>query len=277
MLDLSQLEQLAAFERLGTLAKVAEEFHISTPSVTRSMQRLEESFGAPLFVRGKNRLELTETGKLAAEYSRRLLREADDAVSRVRAFEARRRTIVVRSCAPAPLWELLHLLSEAYPERTLASDICRNEEVQAAWESGACDAAILPFPTEGARPFMEEHLFVCVPPEHELARHSSLTFSEINGFNFLLRSELGFWDVLCHEKMPASKFLVQTDPAVFDELVRASSLPCFTTDYGQRRLMKAYPGRVNLPLTDREANVVFYLSGKKTVQKILPCAKGRAS
>ena len=55
--------------------------------------------------------------------------------------------------------------------------------------------------------------------------------------------------------MPASKFLVQTDTAVFDELVNASSLPCFTTDYGQRRLQTAYPGRVNIPLTDVEASV----------------------
>ena len=45
--------------------------------------------------------------------------------------------------------------------------------------------------------FMRENLFVCVPREHELARHESLTLVEINGFNFLLRSELGFWDTLC--------------------------------------------------------------------------------
>ena len=36
---------------------------------------------------------------------------------------------------------------------------------------------------------MQENLFVCVPPEHELAHYESLTFEEINGFNFLLRSE----------------------------------------------------------------------------------------
>ena len=44
---------------------------------------------------------------------------------------------------------------------------------------------------------MRENLSVCVPREHELARHESLTLVEINGFNFLLRSELGFWDTLC--------------------------------------------------------------------------------
>ena len=41
MIDLYELWQLTAFADLGTLSKVAEEFHISTPSVTRSMQHLE--------------------------------------------------------------------------------------------------------------------------------------------------------------------------------------------------------------------------------------------
>ena len=77
----------------------------------------------------------------------------------------------------------------------------------------------------------------------------------------LLRSELGFWDTLCREKMPASKFLVQTDPAVFNELVKVSSLPCFTTDYGLSHSL-SYDERINLPLTDAEANVTFYL-GKR--------------
>ena len=51
-----------------------------------------------------------------------------------------------------------------------------------------------------------------------------VAFADINGFNFLLRSELGFWDALCREKMPSSKFLVLTDDAVFDELVKAPAV-----------------------------------------------------
>lgn len=107
---------------------------------------------------------------------------------------------------------------------------------------------------------MQENLFVCVPPEHALAKRDCLRFADINGFNFLLRTELGFWDTLCREKMPASKFLVQTDSSVFDELVRASTLLCFTTDYGQLRF--GYPGRVNIPLDEKEAHVTFYLAKK---------------
>ena len=256
MLDLEALRQLVAFADLGTLSRVAEAVHISTPSITRSMQHLEDDFGVTLFVRGKNKIELNETGKAAVEAARKLLQEADSAVRQVRDFDARQRTIVVRSCAPAPLWELQRELNMKRPGMMISSAICQNDEALSAWQGGACDMAILPFPVADALPFMKEDLFVCVPADHELAARRSLTFAEINGFNFLLRTELGFWDTLCREKMPSSKFLVQPDAAVFEELVKASSLPCFATDFGQQ----AYPNRIHIPLSDEEAHVTFYLA-----------------
>lgn len=258
MLDLYELEQFTAFVDLGTLSKVADKFHISTPSITRSMQHLEESFGVSLFSRSKNRIELNETGKFAVEYARKLLQDAEQTISQVQTFDTRRKTIVVKSCAPAPLWKLLPQLNAEKPGLMVSSAICQNEEVLTALSDGSCDIGILPFSQENAQEYMKEQLFVCVPPEHELASHNSLTFSEINGFNFLLRTELGFWDTLCREKMPASKFLVQTDTDAFNELVLNSSLPCFTTDYGiNQRLFQSK--RINIPLTDSEANVTFYI------------------
>lgn len=257
-MDLYELSQLTAFAELGTLSRVAEAFHISTPSVTRSMQHLEDSFGVPLFTRGKNRIELNETGRLAVSLARKLLQDAEQTVQQVRLFDQRQHTVVIRSCAPAPLWKLLPELNASRPDMMISSAVCQNEEVLSAWREGSCDLAILPFPLEGAEPFLQENLYVCVPPSHELAKQKTLTFAQINGFNFLLRTELGFWDTLCREKMPASKFLVQTDNAVFDELVRASSLPCFTTDYGQ--LQGTYADRVNIPLSDEDAHITFYLA-----------------
>ena len=260
MIDLYELSQLTAFAELGTLSRVAEKFHVSTPSVTRSMQHLEDDFGVPLFARSKNKIELNETGKVAVEYAQKLLQEAEQTVQQVRAFDQRQRTVVVKSCAPAPLWELLPKLNASQPDRMVSSAVCQNAEVLAAWQDGTCDIAILPFPIPGAKPFMQENLFVCVPRDHELAKQKALTFAQVNGFNFLLRTQLGFWDTLCREKMPASKFLVQTDTAVFDELVKASSLPCFTTDYGQ--LQGGFLERVNIPLSDAEAHVTFYMASQ---------------
>lgn len=266
MLNLDELQQLAAFARLGTLSRVAEEFHISSPSVTRSMQNLEECFGVSLFARTKNKIQLNETGKMAAACAKKLLQEAGDTIRQVQAFDLRLKTIVIKSCAPAPLWKLLQKLEISCPGKTISSHICQNEEVLAALREDSCDLAILPFSIQGSglaenhieKEFMREALFVCVPPEHELASRSFLTFEEINGFNFLLRSELGFWDTLCRKKMPASRFLVQTDEFTFNELVKSSSLPCFATDVATRN-QSVFPERVMIPITDAEAVVTFYL------------------
>ena len=48
-----------------------------------------------------------------------------------------------------------------------------------------------------------------------------------------------------------------------DELVNASSLPYFTTDYGQF-LRDPYVGRVNIPVTDPKVNVTFYVKDRKS-------------
>ena len=267
MLDLNELEQLIAFADTGTLSKVAEDFHISTPSVTRSMKNVEEAFGVPLFHRTKNRIELNETGSMAVEYARKVLDEAEHAVRRVREYNARRKTITVKSCAPAPLWKLLMQLNGRYPEMTISSGIGQNEEVLEALKRQECDFAILPFMIQDEhfviKEYMKEKLFVCVPKNHELARYKELSFQIINGFNFRLRSELGFWDTICRKKMPASRFLVQTDEFTMNELIKSSSLPCFVTDAVMSQGAIDTEKRVAIPMTDSEVNVTFYLAVRK--------------
>ena len=103
MLDLYELEQFSAFGECGTLSGAAESLHISQPTLTRNMRHIEDAFGIPLFNRTRNHLELNEPGKLAVEYARKLLTEAEQAVEHVKAFDQRQRTIIVRSCAPAQL------------------------------------------------------------------------------------------------------------------------------------------------------------------------------
>lgn len=107
---------------------------------------------------------------------------------------------------------------------------------------GECDIGILPGPLKAYEnaecemqeektekdlvdvSYLREKLNVCIPKDHELAEKEELTMAQINGFNCLLRDQIGFWTDLCHEKMPASKFLVQTDEFAFEELIRASTL-----------------------------------------------------
>lgn len=262
MLNLDELEQLIAFSDMGTLSMAAEKLHISQPTITRTMKHLEEAFGVTLFTRGKNRIALNETGIIAVEQARQLLAAANNALKTVKEYHKSLHTITVSSCAPAPLWYVLPALTSAYPSMTIASSLKDMSAILEDIDSEACQLAILPMDTQHEHyisiPFLEEHLSICVPRSHDLADKSSVTFAELNGFNFLLRSEIGFWDEMCRVQMPSSRFLVQRDEFEFEELIKASSLPCFTTNLASNP-KNLLADRVTIPITNPEANVTYYM------------------
>lgn len=272
MLNLPELQQFVTYAECGTLSAAAEILHISQPTLTRTMKHVEESFGVPLFHRGKNRIELTETGQVAVEQARYLLSEAAKAVQSVQSFERSLHTIIVHACAPAPLWTLLPDLSRRFAENTITSQLSDIPEIVQNVRNQSAHIGILPESIQDLEllcvPYVKENLFVCVPKSHALADLNSLTFAQLNGFNCLLRDHIGFWTNLVKENMPASRFLVQTDEFEFEELVRSSTLLCFTTDLagGGRSL----PGRRTIPITDATSHVTYYLICEPENRHFLP-------
>ena len=262
MLNLEELEQLVAFKELGTLSKVAEHFLISTPSLSRSMQHLEEDFGVTLFDRSANRISLTETGERAVQVARRILETSQQGIKEVRDFDQSLRTITVASVAPAPLWSLLPTLTSLYPDKQIQHKICSTSQALEAIEKDTADLVVLPFAYEGNKvdclPYLKESLDIVVPLDHALAKESSVSFSAIDGYNFLLMNQIGFWNDLVREKMPASKFLVQSSRFEFEELANNSTLPRFATNLSKDR-EKLQTERLIIPLSDPEAKVTYYL------------------
>lgn len=262
MLDLSDLYQFVTYADCGTLSAAAEKLHISQPTLTRTMHDVEDAFGVPLFHRGKNRIELTNTGKVAAEQARSLLSEAEKAILTVQTFERNQHTITIHSCAPAPLWSLLPERSRRFPDNIISSKLTNMDEIIQNMISDNADIGILPQSCSHRDllcvPYLKEQLYVCIPKEHKLAEHSQLGLSQLNGFNCLLRDEIGFWTDLVKSKMSASRFLIQTDEFEFEELVRTSTLLCFSSSIATD-LNQTLKERKLIPLTDPEVNVTYHL------------------
>ena len=103
------------------------------------MHDVEDAFGVPLFHRGKNRIELTATGKVAVEQARSLLSESEKAVQTVQTFERNQHTITIHSCAPVPLWSLLPELSRRFPDNIISSKLTNMDEILQNVSSGNDD------------------------------------------------------------------------------------------------------------------------------------------
>ena len=100
-----------------------------------------------------------------------------------------------------------------------------------------------------------------LPKDHKYANKKRLSFSDMNGENMLLMPDIGFWSFVL-EKMPDSRFLTQNDRYSFQELVQASSMPCFVTDVSENYRVTA-ENRIAIPISDKEATATYYLVCKK--------------
>lgn len=70
MLDVRKLRMLSALERLGTIAAVAEELHLTAPGVSMQLSGLERQLGVPLTERQGRGLALTPAGRVLAAHGR---------------------------------------------------------------------------------------------------------------------------------------------------------------------------------------------------------------
>ena len=262
MIELQQLHYLIAIAEHGTLSKAAETQNITQPALSRSMQSLEQELQVTLFDRSKNKISFNENGKIAVEYARKVVSQAKDMVEHIQAFDRANRTIAIASCAPAPLWELLPILSRMYPDMTVSSEMRCDETMLEGLRNHTYKIIVLPCKVEEddmlCQPYMTEQLSFSVPPTHPLASRDGVRFSDIDGENMILFSNIGFWHDIHVAKMPNSRFLVQNERFDFNELVNSSILPSFTTNqsckhFGQNN------NRINIPILDQEATATYYL------------------
>ena len=238
----------------------AEELHLSQSAVSRSIQKLESDLQVSLFTRQKNKMELNENGKLAVDLAAKLLDQAYAMATQLRNYDRSQCTISIGSCAPAPLWEILPILSDIHTEMTISSEIKDTETLLQGLSSDRFHMIVLPYPIESEEyictRFGEEHLYFSLPPAHPLSSSKSLRFKDLNGETMLLRSRIGFWQNIHDTIMPDTHFLVQ-EWFAFDELVKSSALPSFTSDLVMKR--SGMPlNRIAVPITDEEANVTYY-------------------
>ena len=283
MIESYILQNLVAFADCGTLVAASEKVNVTQPSLTRSLQKLEDILGVPLFVRTRNTITLNQTGNLAVDYARRILALQNEMESEVVAFYNRTREIKVASIAPAPLWHLTHLFEKSAPETKVTGRL--SGENEALFSDLEHDRAQVVITTENraderfyAREFFEEHLKVFLPKSHRLAKRDSVRLSDLAGETFIMASSLGFWAKVVRREISGAKFIEQDDITDLRDIINNSTLPAFVTDYTEKAAH--LPGleqsdRIAVPITDAAVNVRFYAVCRVEMMRQLDAVLGK--
>jgi LysR family transcriptional regulator, low CO2-responsive transcriptional regulator len=144
--SLRQLKAFVTVARHLSFARAAEELHLTPPAVSLQVSQLERDVGLPLFDRRAKTVSLTMPGEYLLVYARRMLstlKEADDAMARLRGAQTGRITIGMVSTAKYFLPRLLALFREEHRGVELRMSIGNREQLIAQLRDAEVDLAVM--------------------------------------------------------------------------------------------------------------------------------------
>lgn len=275
MVEIYLLEQLDALARKGTLVAAAEELHLTQPTLSRSMRKLEEAFGVSLFERSNKKIKLNENGVLAADYAVRILTLEREMEQRIRLLEKSRHTLSFGAVSPGPIKELVPQLTDFAANMAVSAEIEKENELIAGLRDGRYQLVALNRPIDEDDFFCvktcSERLYYCFAPVEHPVGMDGIYFKDINGRSILMPAEVGFWSDVVEKWMPDSHIILQEGNELINIIAENSTLPAFSSDIAMRHNI-VRPARVAIPILDDAASADYYCVCKKSnrqMQKIV--------
>lgn len=193
-MTLTDLRYIVALAQERHFGRAAEKCHVSQPTLSVAVKKLEEQLGVMLFERSAVDVKVTEIGRQIVDQAERVLREAgqirDLAESGKDALAGPLRIGVIYTIAPYLLPSLIPLLAERAPRMPLVIQENYTARLAESLKKGEIDVAILalPFLEQGivTQPVYDEAFRVVMPAQHPWHKLENLTSEQLQEEPLLL-------------------------------------------------------------------------------------------
>lgn len=194
-MDLDQLRYFLKVAERQSFTRAAADLAISQPALSRSIQRLEEELGQPVFERSARAVTLTDAGELLQTRVRQALTLLDDTKAEIAddGRTGRLRVGAIPTVAPYYLPEVLKRFTRSFPEASIMVREDTTAVLLKACADGELDLAILALPVSA--PYLEteklfdEELLLVMPPDHQLADKTTIRITDVEPYPFILLDE----------------------------------------------------------------------------------------
>ncbi|MFF1614233.1 LysR family transcriptional regulator [Amycolatopsis sp. NPDC058278] len=229
-MDLGALRQFLVVARLEHLSRAAEELRVAQPSLSRTIARLENELGTPLFDRA-GRLRLNDAGRLFRGYVERALGELD--AGRRAVADATGEgfgTVRLASETFLTLTRPLAAFKRAHPDVEVELHQLPADAMARALRSHEIDLCVAsqPIPDEGLAGvrLLDEPVLVATPLGHRLADRASVAVEDLAGEPFVT-ARPGHWHRRLLDRLFAARDLTPKivfegdEPGAIQELISA--------------------------------------------------------
>jgi DNA-binding transcriptional LysR family regulator len=229
-MELLQLYYFQTVARFEHMTRAAEELQIAQPSLSKTISRLEEDLGVPLFERKNKQIKLNAFGRLFLDRVNQVFLELNEGKRELAELAGRmQKQITLAVSIPRVLPQLLGSFLKRYPEIRFQQVLKSSASMKQQLEKGEIDFCISSVPIEGEEivwePLITEEIYLVVPPEHRLAKRDKVFLREVKDEPFISMNEgYGFrnlTDEFCREAGFVPNIAFEGDePGVIGDLVR---------------------------------------------------------
>ncbi len=194
-IEFQQLEQFVAVARAKNFTRAGTELNLSQSALSRSIQKLEDQLGQPLFERKPREVVLTDLGELLLEQAKEILKLVEDTFSALSeaGLRGRVRLGAIPTIAPYYLPGLLRAFAEEHPNISVVVQEDTTEHLLKRCSHGEIDLAILALPLIAkyleVEPLFDEELLLVTPAGHPLAASDEITPGEVEHYPFVMLNE----------------------------------------------------------------------------------------
>jgi DNA-binding transcriptional LysR family regulator len=193
-MDIYQFRQLLAVAETNSFTRAAERLNVSQPALSAGISKLEDELGVILVHRDRRAIHLTNHGQRLATRARQVLEVCSAARAEMRANDALD-TIALGVMPSLPIAKVSAIAKAcvaAFPEVVFDFREGHSAELHEMLDRDKLDLAFTSSLIDQDDPLqarlMEEPYMLACHIDHPLARRGSISLSDIDGENFVLRT-----------------------------------------------------------------------------------------
>jgi LysR family transcriptional regulator, hydrogen peroxide-inducible genes activator len=196
-MNLRDLEYVVCLAGEGQFRRAAYRCHVSQPTLSAQIAKLEDELGIQLFERGSRAATPTVNGRTIIRQAQVILDEVERLKALARAgqdpLQGPFHLGLIPTAGPYLMPRVLPVLRESWPQLQL---LLREEQTAALLDrlrAGALDAAILSLPLEGedlrSEVLFHEPILVALPRDHALANRQRIALSDLSSEPIVMLEE----------------------------------------------------------------------------------------
>jgi DNA-binding transcriptional LysR family regulator len=195
-MNLQQIKYFLAAIDTGTFLAASEQVHVSQPTLSAGIKKLEESLGVKLFYRGSRSITLTTEGELFHGKAREAYNQLECIKSTLKGHFKKINIGVINTIPMDHIADIIKAYKYAEPTVFIEITVGSSEALSQLLVTQKIDflfSSRLDINAE-FRLLFEEPLELVVSMENSLAKFESIEISQLCNYNFIERLRCESWD-----------------------------------------------------------------------------------